>query len=263
MKARNGTYNFICTLILLWPTLVFANEGYVLGPGDIVKVTVYLQPDLATTARIDDEGEIFFPLLGEVSIGGISADAAAKHIAQLLRNKKFVKKPQVSLIVEKFQSQYVSVLGEVKKPGRYIIETTSRVIDALAEAGGVTDQAHDILTLVKKRENGKIYHIDLLNLYEGNLSNNYIIRGGDFISVPKMKVFYIYGEVKKSGSYRLERGMTVMQVLSIAGGFTDRASESGIRIKRKRSDGGVVSRKASLNDVVQANDVIYIKESLF
>jgi polysaccharide export outer membrane protein len=239
-------------------------EGYLLGGGDTVKITVYEQPDLTTIARINHLGIVIFPFLEEVAIGGLTPDAAAELISNRLKAGRFVKVPQVSLAVVEYRSHQISVLGQVKKPGKYTLESKTLVIDLLAQSGGLTNEAADVLTVVRNDpERPARYQIDLLKFYRGDVAQNIELVSGDIVLVPKMDIFYVYGEVKRPGVYRLERGMTTMQALSVGGGLTGRGSSGGISISRHRTDGKVLSIEVELTDRLQPNDVLYVKERLF
>lgn len=258
---------------LLWVLMIcvalssqaFAEEEYLLGGGDTVDIAVYDQPDLSTVARISqDTGAITYPLLGEVPIAGLTPEAAGKKIANLLKEKGFLKYPEVSLTVKDYLSQKIPIMGQVNKPGEYALRGESRVVDLVAQAGGVREDAADVIIVVK-HENGKQvrHEIDLLQFYAGDMSQNIKVSEGDFILVPKMDTFYIHGEVKRPGSYRLERGMTAMQALSVGGGLTERGSLKGMKVTRRKPDGGTEKVPVELTDVLQPNDVLYVKERLF
>ena len=243
---------------------VIAEEGYLLGGGDSVKITVYEQPDLTTVVRINHLGTISFPFLGEVSVGGLTPDAAGQLIASGLKKGGFVKVPQVSLTVEEYRSHQISVMGKVNKPGRFTLETKTLVVDLLARAGGLTTDAADVITVVRNDANRQArYQIDLLKFYGGDMAQNIELISGDIILVPKMNTFYVYGEVNRPGVYRLQSGMTAMQALSVAGGLTGRGSSGGIKISRRRSDGTIQNFEIELTDMLQTNDVLYVKERLF
>jgi polysaccharide export outer membrane protein len=240
--------------------------GYRLGPGDVVKITIYNQPDLTTEAQITDAGTITFALIGEIKIGGLEKSAAETTIANKLRDGGFIKQPQVNLLVTQYRSQQVSVLGHVSKPGKYPIDAISRIIDLLSQAGGVTQDGADFATLIKKTEDGKIWKqdIDLPRLFDAHdMTQNYEVQDGDVIFVPKAPVFYIYGEVQRPGAYRLERGMTVMQAISLGGGLTPRGTQRRLRINRKDEKGNPTDYDAEINTKVNENDVIYVRQSLF
>ena len=244
---------------------LFAQEDYLLGGGDTISITVYEQPDLTTNARISqDDGSITFPLLGEVIIAGLSAEQAGQKIAKLLREGGFIRKPQVSLTVKTFQSQKVPVMGEVHKPGEYSLMGESRVIDLITQAGGLKDDAADLIIVVKKEgDTTRKHKIDLLRFYAGDMSQNIKVSRGDFILVPKMDTYYIHGEVKRPGVYRLERGMTVMQAVSVGGGVSARGSLRGIKVTREQADGTTSEISVEMTDKIQPNDVLYVKERLF
>ena len=246
-------------------SIAYAAEDYLLGEGDTVNITVYEQPDLATVARISqDDGTISFPLLGEVTIAGLSPEDAGRKIEKLLKQGGLIKAPQVSLTVKEFFSQKIPVLGQVKSPGEYSLKGESRVVDLITQAGGVKDDAADVIVVVKNEAGKSVKHeIDLLQFYAGDMTQNIKVARGDFILVPKMDTFYIHGEVKRPGMYRLERGMTAMQALSVGGGLTDRGSLKGMKVTRRQLDGKTEKIGIGLTDTLQSNDVLYVKERIF
>jgi polysaccharide export outer membrane protein len=241
-------------------------KGYVMGPGDAIKISVYQNPDMTTETRVSEVGSITFPLLGPVEVGGLTPAQAEIRIAALLKSGGFVPKAQVNVFVTQFRSRQISVLGQVTRPGRYPIEEPSiRLTDALALAGGIGQGGAESVTVIRGGEGGEQrFEVDLLGLFDtASQSKNLEIRDGDTIFVPRIPVFYIYGEVQKPGAYRLERRMTVMQAISTASGLTPRGSEKGLRINRRATDGSVKSVAAGVDDPIAQNDVIYVKESLF
>ena len=270
---KNATAN-IQLFTVLWLSIIFtmvfssltaAVEDYLLGGGDKVNITVYQQPDLTTVARISqDDGTITFPLIGEVAISGLTPEAAALKIARLLKEGGFIKKPGVSLTVQDFQSQKVPVMGRVNQPGEYALRGESRVIDMITQAGGLKEDAADVIVVVKESAGKTIKNeVDLLKFYEGDMGQNIKVTEGDFILVPKMDTFYVHGEVSRPGMYRLERGMTVMQALSVGGGITGRGSLKGMKVTRRLQNGTTNKIKLELTDELQPDDVLYVKERLF
>ena len=260
--------------IVAWLGLVFINAGasaqvgneYRLGPGDVVRITVYNNPDLTTEAQITQEGQITFPLIGQVRIGGIEKGQAEQIIARRLGDGGFVVKPQVNVLVLGYKSQQISVLGQVNRPGKYPIEQASTLADLLAIAGGVSPAGGDAVVHISNAADGKTIkrEIDLHQaLRNGEMDKNFAVRNGDIIFVPRAPLFYIYGEVQRPGAYRLEKDMTVMQALSVGGGLNVRGTERGIRINRNNGDGNFTTIETSMTDLVKENDVIFVKESLF
>lgn len=269
-KSKIGKFQFSYLLPLglliasIIPSYVFATEGYLLGGGDTVKITVYEQPELTATVRISHVGTIVYPFLGEVTIGGLTPEDAGRLIASKLEMGGFVRKPQVSLSVEEYRSHKVSILGQINKPGKYLLEDKTLVIGLLAQAGGLTQDAADVITLVRKDvDKTIIYQIDLLKFYGGDMSPNIEVASGDVILIPKKDIFYVYGEVNQPGVYRLMRNMTLMQALSVSGGVTGRGSTGGIEVSRRRADGTTQKIEVELTDMLQPNDVLYVKERLF
>lgn len=236
-----------------------------LGAGDVMKVSVYGSPDLTLETRVSEGGNISFPLIGQVAVGGLSTQAAERKIAQALESGGFVKKPQVNIIVTQVQSSTISVLGQVNRPGRYPVEGRRSLMDMVAMAGGIATDGGDKVSLIRKRD-GKTTReeIDLVQMMRaGELNENYTLSGGDVVFVERAPKFYIYGEVQRPGAVRLERAMTVTQALSAGGGLSLRGTERGLVIKRKDAQGQLQTIKAKADDLIQVDDVVYVKESWF
>lgn len=242
-------------------------DQQLLGVGDVVRITVYQNPDLTIeSARINELGQIKFPLIGDVTIGGGTATAGEQKIAKLLRDGGFVLKPQVTIQVGQIRSNVMSILGQVGKPGRYPIESVdARVSEMIAAAGGVVPGGADVVTLVGTR-NGKPIKLDIdlpAILQSGQAALDVPVENGDIIYVDRAPNFYIYGEVQRPGAFRLERGMTLMQALAQAGGLTLRGTERGITVNRRDANGKVSTIALHMNDPIVRDDVVYVKESLF
>ena len=237
-----------------------------LGPGDAVRVTVFQNPDFNTETRLSERGTIVFPLIGEMKFTGMTPAQAGTKIADELKRGKFINNPQVTVQLMAVRSRQVAVLGEVARPGKYALDdNSSKLTDILAVAGGVTTAAADTVTvLISRGDKLEKREIDVSAMArDGNLGANLEIQGGDTIYVQRAPVFYIYGEVQRAGSYRLQNNMSVMQALSVGGGVTLRGTERGMMIHRRNGDGKVLKVEARPTDPVQPDDVIYVKESLF
>ena len=256
----------ICLLLMAAnASLAIAAEDYLLGEGDTISIGVYEQPDLATVARISqDDGTITFPLLGEVTLSGLAPEEAGRKIAKLLKDRGFIKNPQVTVSVQEFRSQKISVMGQVNRPGEYLLQGESRVIDLISKAGDLKADAADVIFVVKNKGGKSVKHeIDLLQFYAGDMTQNIKVSRGDLILVPKMNVFYIQGEIQRPGSYRLERDMTVRQAMTVAGWLTGRGSSKGLTVIRRQANGETKKIKVKLSDGLQPDDVLYVKERLF
>lgn len=246
-------------------TAVAASE-YKLGPGDSIKVQVYQNPDLTVEARVSENGSISYPLIGSVAVGGMSIGDAERRIADALKKGNILKQPQVNILLLQVRGNQVSVLGQVQRPGRFPLETLNvRVSDMLAAAGGVTPTGDDVLVVSGTRE-GKPFRkaIDIPKLFSSTRSEDDILLApGDTLYVDKAPTFYIYGEAQRPGTYRIERGMTVLQALAQGGGPTNRGSQNRLRLNRTGPDGKVVQTEPRLTDPVQPGDVLFVRESLF
>jgi polysaccharide export outer membrane protein len=244
-----------------------AKPEAVLGVGDVVKITVYQNPDLTVDgARISENGQINFPLIGAVVISGLTAPAAEQKIAKLLRDGGFVLRPQVTIQVGQIRSSVISILGQVGKPGRYPIETVgAKVSEMLAAAGGVLPGGADVVTLVGTRNGRPIkLEIDIPSILQSGKSElDLVVENGDVIFADRAPSAYIYGEVQRPGQFKIERGMTLMQALAVSGGISARGTQRGIKVNRRDAQGNVTVSDIGLNDPVQRDDVIYVKESLF
>lgn len=236
-----------------------------LGAGDVLRITVYGSPDLTLETRVAETGKINYPLLGDVALGGLEPADAEQKIAGLLSSRGYVKQPQVNLLVMTMQSQQISVLGNVQRPGRYPMEGRRSLLDVLALAGGINADGGDIATVVTTR-NGKSVkqQINIPDMMRSaDLTQNPELNGSDVVYVERASKFYIYGEVQRPGVYRLERNMTIVQALSTGGGLSLRGTERGVRIKRRDSSGKLNDIKVQQDDLLMPDDVVYIKESLF
>ena len=239
---------------------------YVLGAGDSIRVTVFQSPDLTLETRIPETGVVTYPLLGAVKLGGLSVSAAEKKLADGLQSGNFVKQPQVSILVLQVRGNQVSVLGQVNRPGRFPLEVSNtRLSDALALAGGVAVNGNDIVTVVGTR-NGQTFRrqIDLPAVFAtANQADDIVMQNGDVVYVDRMALVYIYGEVQRPGSIRLERDMSLMQALANGGGLTLRGTQRGVRVHRRGPDGRVEVITPNLDDKLKDADVVYVRESLF
>lgn len=255
----------IIAAVLAWSVGSASAAELVLGGGDVVKISVFGNPDLAVETRVSESGFITVPLIGQVNVAGLSSAVAEKKIATMLETGGFVKSPQVNLIVSVMSSQQVSVLGQVNRPGRYPIDGPRTMLDLLALGGGIGPDGGDTVILIRKR-GGKTSKdiIDIVDLFRSNdLKADVEVAGGDILFVERAPRFYIYGEVQRPGPVRLERQMTVLQALSAGGGLTPRGTERGIRIKRRDASGKMEILETKQDDLVRTDDIIYVKESLF
>jgi polysaccharide export outer membrane protein len=265
LRFGNIAREFVVSLTIVLVGLMQATaqaEDYRLGAGDLLKIVVFDHEELSVDARVSQSGNITFPLVGQVPVGGLSTRDAELLLAQHLMDGSFVKQPQVSVLVSEYQSQKVSVMGQVTKAGQYPLDASKKVIDVLAMAGGIlNDTAAEDATLV--RADGSRVAIDLQKLFDGDPAMNLVVHDGDTVFVRHAPQFYIYGEVQHPGEYRLARNTTISQAISIGGGLTPRGTQRGAIVKRLDAEGKERRYSVSEEDVLQPNDVLLIKASLF
>ena len=239
---------------------------YRLGPGDVIKIQVFQNSDLTLETKVTENGNITFPLIGTIRVGDTTIAAAEQAIAKALRDGGFVQKPQVHIVVQQMRGNHVSVLGQVSKPGRLPLETVNvRLSEILALAGGVASGGADVVILTGVRD-GKPFRreVDIAGMILNNRPEDDVaVAAGDLIYIHRAPMFYIYGEVGKAGSYRIERGMSVRQALAQAGGTTSRGTERRLGLYRRGAGGKVELLSPELHDLVQSDDVYYVRESLF
>jgi polysaccharide export outer membrane protein len=236
-----------------------------LGAGDVIKVQVFQNPDLTLETRIQESGNITYPLIGAVKLSELTIPEAEKAIASALKGGGFMQQPQVSITQTQARRKQLSVLGAIGKPGQYPLEyVNTRLSDVLAMAGGIAAGGADTVIVTGQREGKALrQEINIAELYlDGKTANDILMTGGDVVYVHRAPVFYVYGEAQRPGSFRLERNMTFMQALVTAGGPTTRGTERRLKLTRQNS-GGLKELSPELNELVQPDDVIYVRESLF
>jgi polysaccharide export outer membrane protein len=235
---------------------------YLLGTGDLVRISVFGYPDMTADVRVDETGSVRYALVGSLAVAGRSPRDVEATLAQRLTDGGFIRDPQVSVLITEYLSRKVAVMGQVMRPGQYPLTRASKVLDVLAEAGGViSGVAADSATLL--RADGSKIEVDLFELFDGNPEHNVAIAPGDTLYVAHAAQFYVYGEVQRPGAYRLERHMTVSQAISAGGGLTPRGTERRTTVKRRTADGEEKSISVAGADLLEPDDVLLVKESRF
>ena len=252
-----------CILIIGYAG-VHAQEAYLLGPQDQIEVRVFKQPDLSAVARIQADNSILLPVIGKVIVGGYSEQDAVARIQKALIDGGVVQEPAVTLSIVEYASKRVAVLGYAVKSGTYYLDRPSTISDILAKAGGAQIEGADFLYFTDydaktgETERSRLVIQDLLGAGSTDLDRP--VGDGDKIYIPRAPVFYIYGQVKGAGAFRLYPGMTAEQALATAGGVTDMGKASKIR-KRDMKSGKMVS--IDLEEKISSNEVLFIPERIF
>jgi polysaccharide export outer membrane protein len=264
--------NFAACLLMLAallarPVLAAEGQDYLIGSGDIIRVNVFQNPELSLETRVGETGTISYPLIGAIPVGGLAIPAAERKIADMLREGGFVVQPQVNIMLMQVRGSQVAMLGQVGRPGRFPLETNNtKLTDMLATAGGIAPGGADTLVLTGVRA-GKPMRMEIdvpTMLLNGKFEQDILLQGGDIIYVHRAPMFYIYGEIQRPGSYRVERDMTLRHALAQAGGISLRGTERGLRLYRRDAQGRMVLQEDPNHDTsLRGDDVIYIRESLF
>jgi polysaccharide biosynthesis/export protein len=256
---------------------------YVIGPQDVLAVTVTNEPTLTGKFTVVGDGTVTYPLVGSVKVGGMSLRAVERELTTRLSDG-YLERPLVSVALDQFGSQRVLVVGEVRQAGSYPLTGPTTLLEILLKAGAPTATAGTEALVVRGRGDGRsvselrtavdartasalsnVVRANLDALQSGDLSQNVTLRPGDMVFVPRAEQptpVYVMGLVKAPGAYQVTKGATVLQVLAQAGGVTDRGSTSRIKIVRKNSQRNV-EIKASLHDAVQPGDTILVQRRLF
>ena len=238
---------------------------YIIGPGDVVEISVYDNPDLETKVRVDANGNIIMPLLGQIKVSDLTTSQAGNQITKQLADGYLVN-PQVNVFVKEFRSKKIVVLGRVMSPGLMELSGPITFLELVSRAGGLQPDAGDTATVKRKvGDQDKIIVIDLTSLIEGgDISQNIPVFDGDTVVVAKAGMCYVTGEVKKPGSYPCGDGATVLKLIALANGFTGKASKSSVQIVRLIDDKKTILEDVDLHSTtVFNNDVIVVPESFF
>jgi polysaccharide export outer membrane protein len=265
---RYGVAAAAILLLLFFGTgsLVAQTADYIIGSKDVLEIKVYEQPDLYQTVRVSEEGNINLVLIGEVKAAGYTGDELNKILTEKYR--EYIYHPQVSVFIKEYHSKEIYVLGEVRKPGLYHLTGRATLLELISQAGGLTEKGGENLTVIRGGRQGEeavTISVDLDRILSGGTTEeNVVVMDGDTIYVPQANYFFIFGEVNKPGSYKLEKNLkiTVLKAITLAGGFTDRASKGRIKITREE-DGKGNTFKAPLDTEVKPHDIIIVPESFF
>jgi polysaccharide export outer membrane protein len=253
-------------------------NDYVVGPQDVLTITVFGEPELSGKYTVEQDGTFTFPQIGRVKGGGLTLRALEGELKKQLADG-YLKNPQVAVSIETYRSQRILVLGEVRSPGEYQLTGEMTLLAALARAGSTTPSASHQAVIVRPAHrshasrgsvdspgsgdgDAEIIRVDLGELQAGNVGLNVALQDGDTVNVPKAQSVFVTGQVRTPGAYAVDNGTTVLQVLSLAGGLTDRGSDSRIRLQRTIR-GKKIELKAKLTDPVEPGDTIIVPERFF
>ncbi|CAN2045710.1 polysaccharide biosynthesis/export protein [Candidatus Magnetomoraceae bacterium gMMP-1] len=258
-------------------------QDYKVGGGDVLSITVYGEEDLSReNVPISAKGYISFPLLGRLKIINLSTTEIEKLISLKLAEKEILLDAHVSLRVAEYNSKKFMVFGSVKEPGTYPLQARERIMDAISKAKGIDSKQGGKQAMIIRTENPNtdfekniVIKIDLAGLLKGSDQvSNILLLDRDRLYLPKAEHFYIIGQVKKPGSYLyLQKEVTLVEAISMAGGFTAIAARNRTRIIRMENGVEKIivvkvneitgSGKKTQDVKIKPEDVIVVPESFF
>ena len=259
---------------LLLTVLVFAQErkdlGYRLAVNDLMEITVYQELDLTKTVRVAPDGTISFPLLGSVSVAGLTAKELEDKLTELLAQDYLVN-PQVSVLIKEYAKVFVS--GQVLRPGAYELKSGLSIMEAITLAGGFTEKADPTRIKLDRKEKGaeKIIYIDGTEISEKlQKDKDILLEPNDKITVEESGTISVLGQVNKPGRFILKKkNMPVIDAIAFAGGFTDNADQTQIKLIRTLESGeketiilNAVELAEKPTDIFLGSDDVIIVEEL-
>ena len=282
VKALLPTLLLAALVLARGPAVPAWAQEYVIGARDVLKITVWGQDDLSKEYPVDPDGYVSFPLIGRVKANGLTPTAFAGELRSRLE-KDYLVNPQVLVSVKEYLSQKVHVSGEADKPGVYYLSGPTTVRDILSRAGGLSRAAGSQVVLVRaetlrgaggqKSADAGTLRLNVARVLAGDPAENLSVGDGDTLVVPKGNTFFVFGEVKKPGAYQLDKDTNVLEGITLAGGFTDKAAPGRVRVIRS-TGAGQQTIGVDMNDVIKRgqrdkaiplleNDVVVVPESFF
>jgi polysaccharide export outer membrane protein len=215
-------------------------SDYLLGSGDLLQIKVFEAEDLNTTVRVSSRGYVTLPLLGAVSVKGLSAREAEEKIENLYR-ADYIKDPHLSIFVEEHFSRRVTLMGQFRNPGTYDYLSKQRLLDVMALGGGLSDKAGRVIQIRRyggSAEGQNVFIVDLDQLIKGGKSElNIEINSSDVLFVPEAGTFFVDGAVRRPGSYYIKHKTTIQEAFLEAGGLAPYANKKHATLIRYMEDG--------------------------
>ncbi|WP_448586850.1 polysaccharide biosynthesis/export family protein [Thermaurantiacus sp.] len=232
-------------------------EGYVLGPGDLISVVVYGQEAFNVQTRIKPDGTIAMPLIGNVQASGRTVVTLAQEISRQLTRNNYLRDPIVNVEIGEYRSRVVRVVGEVSNPGIQPLDQPYTLLDVLLRAGWV--RGLGARTVYVRQAGQEERAIDIEKLLRGDPDADIPVEPGMTVFVPQAELVYLMGAVARPGGYPLLEGMTAGRALVMAGGSATGRSNPSFTLER----GGKKVPGANADTVLQPGDVIIVRQGLF
>ncbi len=242
-----------------------------IGAGDLLEVNLYGMPDFKTDARVNSEGHITLPMLGIVSVEGLSTEQVGKMIESKLIEKGLFNNPHIIVFQKEYATQGISVSGEVQKPGIYPLLGSRKLYEVLSAAGGTTPKAGSYALISHHNDPQHSIRVPLLSGSPESMADNITIEPGDTIIVSKAGIVYVVGDVRQPGGFIMENGksITVLQAVALAQGIGPNPALNASRLIRKTPEGPkdiplelnkILATKAS-DPQLQPEDIVFVAGS--
>lgn len=249
---------------------------YRVGPNDVLGISVWGHNELSGKFTVANDGTILFPLIGSLKVADHTIPEIQAQVGARLADG-FLKTPQVNVEIVQYLSQRVYVMGEVRMPGPIPLAGSTSLLEALARAGSLNEQAGGEVVLLRPAtdqpvigpatlgQNGvtQVARMSVQQLRRGSITANVRLLDGDTIFVPRGETIYVLGMVNNPGPYPIEPGVTsVLRAISLAGGTSQLGSTGRVRITRV-VDGKKTEIKAKLDDLLEPGDTVTVGTRLF
>jgi len=244
--------------------------GMKIGPGDLVRITIFGDPDYRPEIRLDSDGNADIQPLGRVHLGGLTPSEASEMLGKRLLERGLYRDPHVSVAILDYATQGVSVLGEVQKPGVYIIQGERHLFDVISAANGFTPRAGTKVSITHRNQPNKPIVMNVSHDPAASPDSNVVIYPGDTVLVSSAGVIYVVGDVAKPSGFVMDNeNLTMLQAVALAGGVNSTAALNDVKIIRKTAEG----RKelpVRFNDVLQSkgedlalkpDDILFVPKS--
>lgn len=259
-------------------------EGYRVGPGDVLEVRVWQEPDLSGRFPVEVRGHYLAPLLGEFPVAGKTVQEIRQQLIEAY-GADYLVNPVVTVNVAEYRSHKVFLLGRVGQPGTYYLKEDPSFLRVLLEAGGPSGLNAGVATVLRfdKSGGGQLKHLRV-NLHDlfvsGDLTQDIDLQAQDIVFVSAAGAdtdligdqVFVVGEVKSPGKYRWYEGYTALNAVLDAGGLTDFASGNRARLIRGQGEdreiirlelGELLEGQLEKNVTLMPGDLISVPESFF
>jgi polysaccharide export outer membrane protein len=234
-----------------------ASQTYILGPADVIEVSVLGRQDFDVKGRIGEDGTIRVPYLGAVKAADKTTVQFSDELGKALETGGYYAHPIVKVDIVSYASRYVTVLGQVGTPGLIPVDRAYRLSEIMAHVGGVKESGAAFVVFTPAH--GPQRHISIKDLATGDLKGDPYVSPGDKIYSPEAELFYVSGQVKSPGVFSLLPDLTFRMALSRAGGVTDSGSDKNFTVTRA----GKKMTHVDPDSKVMPGDVILVPERLF